>query len=76
MVAVPLPLSLNVMEPGSVPVSVSAGVGEPIVVTVVLNADPTIDVAEFALVIDGATLWVSVNVAPPAKLSQPDNVAP
>jgi len=37
------------MEPGSVPVSVSAGVGEPIVVTVVLNADPTIDVAEFAL---------------------------
>jgi hypothetical protein len=34
MVAVPFPLSVKVTPEGRVPVSVSAGVGEPVVVTV------------------------------------------
>ena len=39
-VAVPFRLSTNVTPPGRVPVSVSAGVGEPVVVTVKVPAGP------------------------------------
>ena len=52
--AVPLPLSLNVTRLGSAPVSVSDGVGDPVVVTVKLPAVPTVNVVLLALVIAGA----------------------
>ena len=60
MVAVPLPLSVKVSPAGSAPDSVIAGVGSPVVVTVKLNAAPTIEVAEAALVMVGATFSVRV----------------
>jgi hypothetical protein len=60
IVAVPLPLSVNVIPAGRVPDSVSAGLGAPVVLTVKLNGAPTIDVAEFALVMAGAVFSVSV----------------
>jgi hypothetical protein len=44
---------LNVTPLGSVPVSASVGVGDPVVVTVKLPAVPTVNVALFALVIAG-----------------------
>jgi hypothetical protein len=53
-------LSLNVTPLGSVPVSASVGVGDPVVVTVKLPAVPTVNVALFALVIAGT--WFTVNV--------------
>jgi hypothetical protein len=54
-VAVPFPLSLNVTPLGNVPVSVSVGVGAPVVVTVKLpDVLPTVNVVLFALVIAGA----------------------
>ena len=65
MVAVPLPLFVNVTALGSVPDLVKDGVGEPVVVTVKLPAEPTVKVVLFALVIVGAveTLFtVSVKV--------------
>ena len=58
----PLPLSVNVRPEGSAPVSVSAAVGVPVVVTVKLNALPTVEVAELALVNAGAWSLVSVKV--------------
>ena len=60
MVAVPLPLSVKVIPAGRAPVSVSAGVGAPVVVTVKLNGAPTIEVADAALVMAGATFSVRV----------------
>ena len=56
IVAVPLPLSTNVMGWGSDPVSVRAGIGEPLVVTVKLPAVPTVKVVLLALVIVGAVV--------------------
>jgi len=53
-VAVPFPLSTNVTPLGSVPVSVSVGVGDPVVVTVKLPAVPTINDVLLTLVINGA----------------------
>jgi hypothetical protein len=53
-------LFLNVTPLGSVPVSASVGVGDPVVVTVKLPAVPTVNVVLLALVIDGA--WFIVNV--------------
>jgi hypothetical protein len=47
-------LFTNVTPPGSAPVSVRVGVGDPVVVTVKLPAVPTVNVVLFALVIAGA----------------------
>jgi hypothetical protein len=55
MVAVPLPLSENVRPAGSVPCTVIAGAGAPVVTMVVLNGVLTIALADAALTIDGAT---------------------
>ena len=59
-VAVPSPLSTKVTPPGSAPVSLSAGVGKPVVVTVKLPGVPTVNVVLSALVIAGA--WSTVRV--------------
>jgi hypothetical protein len=61
-VAVPFPLFTNVTPLGRVPVSVTDGVGAPVVVTVKLPAVPTVNVALFALVIAAAWLTVSVKL--------------
>lgn len=52
-VPVPFPLSLKVKPLGSDPVSVSDGVGVPVVVTENVLAAPTVNVALLALVIAG-----------------------
>ena len=52
--AVPSPLSTNVTPVGNAPVSVSAEVGNPVVVTVNVPAVPTANVVLSALVIAGA----------------------
>ena len=70
MVAVPLPLSVKVMPVGSAPDSVSVGAGAPVVVTVKLNGAPTMEVADAALVIVGATFSVRV-VEEPRAHAQP-----
>jgi hypothetical protein len=44
-VAVPLPLSVKVIPDGNAPVSLIAGVGDPLVLTVKLKADPSVAVA-------------------------------
>ena len=56
-VPVPFPLSLNVTPLGSAPVSLSEGVGLPVVVTVKLPAAPSVNAVLFALVITGA-IWL------------------
>ena len=43
-VAVPLPLSVNVTPLGRAPLSVSAGVGKPVAVTVKVPAAPAVKV--------------------------------
>lgn|SRR5215472_17838 len=53
-VPVPFPLSLKVTPLGSAPVSVSDGVGVPVVVTENVPAVPTVNVLLLALVITGA----------------------
>jgi hypothetical protein len=53
-VAVPFPLSTNPTPPGSFPLSVMAGVGTPVVVTVNESAEPAWKLAALALVIAGA----------------------
>jgi len=53
-VPVPFPLSLKVTPLGSAPVSVSDGVGVPVVVTENVPAVPTVNVVLLALVITGA----------------------
>lgn len=53
-VAVPLPLSLKVTPPGKAPVLLSAGVGEPVAVTVKVPLVPSVNDALLALVIVGA----------------------
>ena len=55
-VPVPSPLSTRLTPLGGVPVRVSAGVGEPDVVTVKLNDWPTIAVAVARLVMAGTEL--------------------
>ncbi len=62
IVAVPLPLSLNVTGLGSDPDSLRAGAGVPVVVTVNVPAEPTVKVVLFALVIAGALSTVRVKV--------------
>lgn len=52
--AVPLWLSVKVRLFGSAPVSVSDGVGFPLVVTVTLTVDLSVTIAAEELVIDGA----------------------
>jgi hypothetical protein len=56
MVAVPFPLSLKDSPLGRLPVSLSAGVGDPVVVTVKLKTRPTTEVAALALVMVGPAL--------------------
>jgi len=53
---------LNVTPLGSGPVSVTAGVGFPVVVTVKLPAVPTVNAVLLALVIAGAWFTVSVKL--------------
>ena len=64
-VAVPLPLSLNVTPPGSVPQRLRFGVGVPVAVTVKDPAVPSVNGVALALVITGAAcdpaLTISVN---------------
>jgi hypothetical protein len=62
MVAVPLLLLVNATPPGRVPVSVSEGTGVPDVVTVKLNATPTVADALDALVITGPGAGDTVTV--------------
>jgi hypothetical protein len=64
-VAVPLWLSTNVTPAGSEPLRVIvmlAFVGNPVVVTVKVPAEPWLKVVLFALVIAGASLTVSVKL--------------
>ena len=60
--AVPSPLSTNVTPVGSAPVSLKAGVGNPVVVTVNVSNVPVANVVLSALVIAGAWLTVSVKL--------------
>ena len=53
-VAVPSPLSTKVTPVGSAPVSLSAAVGNPVVVTVNVPSVPVVNVVLSALVIAGA----------------------
>ena len=59
-VAVPLPLSVKVTPPGRVPVSLRAGVGNPLAVTVNTPALPTWKLVAAALVMAG--VWATVSV--------------
>jgi hypothetical protein len=59
-VAVPFLLFTNVTPLASVPLSLSDGVGVPVVVTVKLPFFPTVNVVLLALVIAGA--WFTVRV--------------
>ena len=59
--AVPSPLSTKVTPEGSVPLSLSAAVGVPVVVTVKLPAVPVVKVVLVALVITGA--WAAATVS-------------
>ena len=59
-VAVPFPLLVKVTPPGSVPVSLRVGVGDPEVITVKEPAVPTVKVVLLALVITAAVFTVSV----------------
>jgi hypothetical protein len=59
-VPVPLPLSWNETPVGNANVSVSDGIGKPVVVTVNEPATPAVALAEVALVIAGAACTVSV----------------
>ena len=52
-VAVPLPLSTNVTPPGRAPVSLRAGAGEPVLVTVNVPALPTVKIVLAPLVMAG-----------------------
>ena len=53
-VAVPSPLSTKFTPPGSAPVSVRPGAGKPVVVTVKVPGEPSVNVVPLALVIEGA----------------------
>ena len=50
----PLPLSVNVTPPGRAPLSLTVGVGEPVVVTVNVPDAPVVNVVAAALVMAGA----------------------
>ena len=76
IVAVPLPLSVNVSPPGRAPDSVMAGAGAPVVDTVKLNGAPTIEVAALALRMAGATFSLSVSVALVPRLTQSESWPP
>ena len=60
--AVPLPLSTKVSPAGRAPVSVIAGVGEPVVVTAKAPAVPRVKSAAAALVMVGRHWWRTVMV--------------
>jgi len=61
-VPVPFPLSTNVTPAGSAPVSLNAGAGKPVAVTVNEPAAPVVNVAAAALVTTGAWFTVSVKL--------------
>ena len=63
-VAVPLPLSTKVTPEGSGPVSLRAGVGNPVVVTVNVLSMPTANAVVAALVIAGACVSVKTTLSP------------
>jgi hypothetical protein len=69
-VPVPSPLSTNVTPEGSEPVTLSAGVGVPTVVTVKLPVDPTVKVVLLPEVMATPRSIVSVKdwVVDPAEL--------
>ena len=58
IVAVPLPLSVKFTPVGNAPVLVRPAVGFPVVVTVKVPVDPTVNVALFPLVMEGGTCTV------------------
>ena len=58
----PSPLSTKVTPVGSAPVSLSAAVGNPVVVTVNVPSVPVVNVVLSALVIAGAAATVRVKV--------------
>ena len=62
MVAMPLPLSTNLIELGSDPDSVRAGVGTPFVVTTKVPSSLTVNVVLLALVMAGGPVTVMVRV--------------
>ena len=62
IVAVPFPLSVKLMVPGSVPVNDSVGFGFPVVVMVKLPATPTVNDVLLLLVMSGAEFTVTVAV--------------
>ena len=58
-------MSVKVTPPGSAPVSVKAGVGAPVVVTVKVPGVPTVNVVLAPLVMTGAVFTVSVKLCVP-----------
>ena len=72
-VAVPLELALNVTPLGSVPVSLSVGVGDPLAAMVKLKAEPAVTESLLALVNVGATC--RAKVIEPADPAAPTPVA-
>jgi hypothetical protein len=54
-----LPLSVKVTPDGNAPVSLSAGAGDPLVLTVKLKADPSVAAAVAAEVMVGPAWTVS-----------------
>jgi hypothetical protein len=53
-------VALSVTPAGSIPLSLHVGAGAPVAVNVNIPAVPAVNVALFALVIDGGELTVSV----------------
>ena len=67
-VAVPFPLSMNMIPLGRLPVSLKAGVGVPVDITVNMPAMPAVNVVLAPLVICGG---VPVTVKAPVRLAVP-----
>jgi hypothetical protein len=71
-----MPADVKVTPEGSAPVFENVGAGTPVAVTVNVPAVPTVNVALFALVIDGAEVivyvkvWVALGVMPLEALRQ------
>lgn len=70
-VAVPSPLSVKLTPPGSAPLTLNLGAGNPVVVTVKLFGAPTVNVVDAALVIVGAEPATG-SVAPIAQAAAVD----
>ena len=68
-----MPLSTKDIPAGRAPVSVMAGAGSPVVYTVTLKGAPTMELAELALMMVGATCSVRVSDPPAAMGVQVDS---